>query len=178
MPLTAVLRPKCAELTGQYVGNNHTECWDEIANQSGCYWWNTHYHSVQTTGWSGRCRSGLAKGFGVLSHSSGGHHSSERGTGKLVNGKTNGQWTERYASGTVDEGPYVDGKRQGRWIIRFPSGGGMEQEYRDGSRDGQPGVYVTKAGERHPGKWSGHCFRDRNGRVRAWDKGNKESCAE
>ena len=87
VPPTAILRPKCAELPGQYLGDNHAECWEEIESRSGCYWWNAHYHSNRTTKWSGQCRNGVAEGHGTFSSPSGSEHSSYERTGTLVNGK-------------------------------------------------------------------------------------------
>ena len=36
--------------------------------------------------------------------------------------KKQGRTVERYADGTVHEGPYENGKRHGRWVLRFPNG--------------------------------------------------------
>ena len=66
-PPTAMLQPKCAELPGRYLGENHAECWAEIANSSGCFVWDTHYHSDRTTTWTGQCPSGIAEGHGTYS---------------------------------------------------------------------------------------------------------------
>ena len=52
--------------------------------------------------------------------------------GPVVDGKKNGHWIERYASGTVAEGPVVDNKYQGRWIVRFASGNCSVIEYSRG----------------------------------------------
>ena len=41
-PSAATLRPKCAELPGQYLGKKHAECWEEIDDRPGCYLWRTH----------------------------------------------------------------------------------------------------------------------------------------
>ncbi len=93
--------------------------------------------------------------------------------GPYIDGEQHGRWVIRYADGTVHEGPYVDGERHGRWVIRYASDGSLEYEYRNGSREGQPGVYLTPAGNRYPGRWSGGCFRDAEGR--AW-VGTKDAC--
>ena len=181
MQRAALLRPKCAELSGRYLGENHAECWEEIATPSGCYLWRTHYHSDQITNWTGRCRNGVAEGHGVYSVSAGSEHSAYEGTGTVVGGKASGHWIDkwadgarhegdyrggkqhghwvkRFANGSVAEGPYVNGKKNGRWVVRFTSGGRLEEEYWDGSRESQPGAYVTKDGERHPGIWSDGWF--------------------
>jgi hypothetical protein len=96
---TVTLEPKCAELPGQYLGASHAECWEEIENQPGCFLWRTHYHSDQTTKWTGQCRNGVAEGRGTYSVSAGSEHSSYEGAGMLVNGKANGSWVEKWADG-------------------------------------------------------------------------------
>ena len=93
--------------------------------------------------------------------------------GPYIDGEQHGHWVIRHADGTVHEGPYVDGERHGRWVIRYASDGSLEYEYRNGSREGQPGVFLTPAGNRYPGRWSGDCFRDAEGR--AW-VGTKDAC--
>ena len=93
--------------------------------------------------------------------------------GPYVDGKRNGHWVSRYVSGNVTEGPYIDGEKHGQWVIRFADGDRLEYEFRNGSREGQPGVYQTSAGNRYPGRWSGGCFRDAEGR--AW-VGTKDAC--
>ena len=93
--------------------------------------------------------------------------------GPYVDNEKNGHWVERHADGDVEEGPYVDGEKHGRWVWRFASGGSLEFEYSYDSREGQSGIYQTSDGNRYPGRWSGDCFRDAEGRVRAW-KGTKE----
>ena len=119
--------------------------------------------------------------------------------GPYVDGKLNGRWVIRYPSGNVHEGPFVDDMREGQWVIRFPfgdvhegpfvhghrhgkwdsrypDGSRLEQEWRNGSREGQPGVYVTKGGSRHSGRWSDGCFVDDEGDALAkasdktWEK--------
>ena len=54
-----------------------------------------------------------------------------------MDGKAQGRWVWRYASGTVHEGPYVDGKRHGRWVIRSANGTVGEGPYVDGKRHGR-----------------------------------------
>ena len=93
--------------------------------------------------------------------------------GPYIDGEKHGHWVWRYADGDIAEGLYVDGKQHGRWVIRYASGGSLEYEYRHGSRDGQSGIYQTSDGNRYPGRWSGDCFRDAEGRALAW-KGTKE----
>ena len=83
--------------------------------------------------------------------------------GPYVDSKAHGHWVLRYADGNVAEGPYVDDKRHGRWVERYASGGRLEYDYRNGSSEGQSGVYITESGKRHPGRWSGKCFRDSDG---------------
>ena len=116
---TVTLEPKCAELPGQYLGDSHAECWEEIENQSGCFLWRTHYHSDQTTKWTGQCRNGVAEGHGIYSVSAGSEHSSYEGAGMLVNGKANGSWVEKWADGGHYEGEFRDGKRHGHGTFTY-----------------------------------------------------------
>ena len=87
--------------------------------------------------------------------------------GSYVYGSKNGQWITRFASGALREGPYVGGRMHGRWVHRFPSGGRVEYECRHESCDGQPGLYANRHGQSVSGSWSGGCFWDRNGVLRA-----------
>ena len=96
--------------------------------------------------------------------------------GLYIDGEKHGHWVERYADGDVAEGPYVEGERHGRWITRFNDGDRLEIEWRNGSRDGQSGVFQTADGRRYPGRWSGDCFRDAEGRVWAWRGTKEDAC--
>ena len=186
------LEPRCK---GRQEG---AECWKELADRPGCHVWDNHFYPDQTATWSGGCQGGLADGRGTLVWTS--SDWSVEGIGTLDRGKYRGEWSARFDDGTVAEGPYANGERHGRWIWRYPSGmveegpyvndeahgrwverfkngARLEQEWRNGSREGQPGVYVTKGGNRYPGRWSDGCFVDDDGE--AWVKaGNKtwEEC--
>ena len=152
-PPTALLHPKCSDLPpGKYVGDEHAECWEEIKSRPGCYLWRTHYHSDQTTRWSGQCRAGVAAGHGTYSVSAGSEHPSYRGTGTLVNGKTNGRWVDEYGDGARYEGEYRDGKRHGRGTFTFANGDRYEGEFRDGKRHGR-GTFTWTAGHRYEGEF-------------------------
>ena len=146
------LEPKCAELPGQYLGENHAECWEEIQNQAGCYLWRTHYHSDQVTQWTGQCRSGVAEGHGTYSVSAGSEHSSYEGSGLLVNGKANGLWVEELGDGAHHEGEYRDGIATGIWAFKWANGNLYEGEYRDGKLHGY-GTYTWANGNRYEGEF-------------------------
>ena len=161
------LTPKCAGMS------EGAECWKQTADKPGCYVWDGHLYPNQTVTWSGACSDGIGVGPGTMVRTREGKNDTNKGT--LVRGKYHGRWVLRFASGTVGEGPYVDGKRHGRWVLRFASGNRLEFDYRHGSKDGLPGTYITKAGKRHPGKWTGECFRDSEGNLRAWFR-KKENC--
>ena len=165
----ADIEPKC---TGRQEG---AECWKEIANKPGCHVWDDEFYPDQTVTWSGSCSGGIASGEGKLVWARGGN--SYEATGTLDQGKRRGEWTVRYANGSVAEGPYADGEQHGQWILRFANGGRLEQEVHKGSKEGQPGILVTEDGKRHPGTWSGGCFRDRDGEtwLRDGDK-TREDC--
>ena len=171
-------------------------CWRELADPSGCRFWYDYYDPRVSWAWSGACRAGVADGPGALAATSAGrsadligafgggrmqglwvvrHADGRIDKGHYVDGLKHGRWEDRYANGRVDEGSYVNGRKHGRWVDRYASGNRFEYEYRDGSVDGQPGVYVTAGGERHPGRWSGDCFLDAEGRLLVW-KGDREAC--
>ena len=164
----ALTTPKCAGM------GKGARCWNELANKPGCYIFDPNYNPPETATWSGACAGGVAAGRGTWGWKASG--SSGEATGTLVRGKQHGRWVSRHANGTVQEGPYVDGKRHGRFVERFASGGRFESEYRNGSRDGQPGVHFSKSGKRYPGRWSGDCFWDGKGNLRAYTTGKKENC--
>ena len=179
---TRALRPKCAELPGRYLGENHAECWEQAANRPGCFVWDPHYHSDRTTRWTGRCRRGVAEGRGMLSVSAGSEHSAKRGTGTLVGGKASGHWIVEWADGDRFEGQYRDGKvhgrgryswkgtgeytgregrHEGQWrdgkahghgVKVWPDGGRYEGQWRDGKQHGR-GTYTWPNGNRYQGQW-------------------------
>ena len=81
--------------------------------------------------------------------------------GRIVKGKMQGDWVERWGDGGVEEGPYVEGKRHGDWVMRDADGDVSEGAYVDGKRQGNwvaryasgvvaEGPYVE--GKRH-GDW-------------------------
>ncbi|MCY3702807.1 MAG: hypothetical protein OXG16_09020 [Rhodospirillales bacterium] len=82
--------------------------------------------------WSGECDYGMvpgvADGQGALEMEGMVH------SGKLVGGIRQGHWVERWAIGSVLEGPYLDGKLHGHWVERYPNGEVWEPEYRNGER--------------------------------------------
>ena len=191
------IEPKCEDLPGEWLEGNHAECWQEITRLPGCYHWTDHYHSDRSTrNWSGGCEGGIADGPGELFTQIGSGHSWSKGKGKFANGKRHGRWSFRAGDGTYEgsykdgemhgswsyrwgggkreEGPFVNGKRHGKWITRFPDDGRFEIEWRNGSREGQPGVYIDEDGDRHPGRWSGNCFRD--GEGHAWIASDWDKC--
>ena len=53
-------RTPCA---GQPKG---AECWLELANQAGCYLWNSDFQPYKTVTWTAECAGGVAQGTGIL----------------------------------------------------------------------------------------------------------------
>ena len=95
-----------------------------------------------------------------------------------ADGKRHGRWVKRHPNGVVREGSFVEGETEGVWTIRFPDGNRIEYENSGDPDNEDPGVYITKSGERHSGRWTGRCFRtDRDGIVRFWF-GAKENCPD
>ena len=194
----AAAGPKCAEL-GSNLGEGDG-CWEEIPSQTGCFVWTTSYLSYRIEDWTGECSGDTAHGRGSLSSVSVRYEGDTvTTTGVIMHGKRNGHWVWRFSNGRVQEGPYVDGKKHGHWVLsgfgtvsegpyvdgeehgrwvwRFSSGGSLEFEYRNGSREGMSGVYQTSDGSRYPGRWSSErCFRDTEGRVRAWTGTKEKAC--
>ena len=146
------LEPKCADLPGRYLGENHAECWEEIENQPGCFLWRDHYHSDQTTKWTGECRRRVAEGRGMYSISAGSEHSSFEGTGMLVNSKANGRWVVSWGSGDRYEGEFSDGERHGYGTYTWPDGGRYEGEWHDTEQHGF-GSRTWPNGDRYEGEW-------------------------
>lgn len=54
-----------------------------------------------------------------------------------MDGKFNGHWVMRFASGQVQEGPYVNDEPNGHWVIRFADGNTTEGPYVNGERHGR-----------------------------------------
>ena len=149
---TATVGPKCAELPGQYLGENHAECWVESENQRGCYLWRNHYHSDQATEWTGQCLRGVAEGHGTYSVSAGNEHSGYEGTGTLVGGKASGHWIDEWADGARYEGEYRDGKRNGYGIDIGTDGVRYEGHWRDDKMHGRGEVFIAD-GDHYKGEF-------------------------
>lgn len=142
--ILVTLEPKCADIPGSYLGENHAECWAEAENQRGCFVWRTHYHSDQrTTRWTGPCRNGVAEGRGTYWIAPGSDHSAFEGVGTMVGGKPNGHWVVS-TGGYQGEGEYRDGLENGHWVETFSNGVRYEGDYRNGMRDGQ-GTQISPA---------------------------------
>ncbi|WP_419161008.1 toxin-antitoxin system YwqK family antitoxin [Candidatus Palauibacter sp.] len=104
-------------------------CWMELADQPECYIW-VQRHVNPTVTWSGECSDGYAQGTGTIGYSyrRGGRLPMVDRTahGLLVDGKRQGHWVTRLASGKSFEGPYVGGREHGHWVRPHPRGGESE----------------------------------------------------
>ncbi len=120
------------------TGGTGPPCWQEVANLPGCRIWNSYPKEEETVTWSGGCADGRAAGMGkeTWRWKEDGQSKTDMYEGPYVDGKANGHWVERFASGNVLEGPYVDGKRHGHWVLRYADGGVDEGPYADGERNG------------------------------------------
>ena len=114
-----------------------TPCWMELANQPGCYVWNSYFQPDETVTWTAACAEGLAQGTGMLTEAWDGGKKAKEKTGRLVKGKAQGRWAYRDQDGTVAEGSYEAGKRHGRWIERLADGTVQEGSYEAGNRQGR-----------------------------------------
>ena len=147
------LEPKCAEMPGQYLGENHAECWEEIENRPKCYWWNAHYHSDGAImQWSGQCDGRVAVGSGTLSALGGNDSHSHESTGTLVNGRMTGHWIIEWYSGSRYEGQWRDAKPHGHGTHSSADGDRYEGEWRDGKRHGH-GTFTFASGSRYEGEY-------------------------
>ena len=148
------------------------ECWTELANQPGCYIWNSSLATDATATWTGECSGGLAHGEGTRTFVYGRLRNRDVSTGILQDGKAHGRWVEPNDDrGYVWEGTYVDGKRHGRWVSRFADGAVLAGSYVDGKRHGRwvrhdADGTVLSEGSYVDGKKQGHWFeRDADGNV-------------
>ena len=89
--------------------DNHGAWWK--AEETGCLVWNWAPGAEETVTWTGGCVSGKANGPGRLVW----RYGDEDGaivqaeyTGKMRDGKMNGEGTFRYADGNTYEGDWVD----------------------------------------------------------------------
>ena len=151
-PAAQLSGPKCVELPGQYLGENHAECWEEFENRRGCHRWTNHFHSDRTARWSGRCDGGLADGRGTLSISGGGEHIAWEGTGTISRGKLNGRWSVEWADGTRSDAEYRDGEVNGYGTMIWPDGARYEGQWRNDKRHGR-GTLTYSSGNRYQGEW-------------------------
>ena len=122
--------PKCMGQT------QDGKCWMELENQSECYvwfpWFSDHYIFLprpmfESVTWTAGCSGGLAQGMGELRWvaDSGKFKFLFETTGRLRQGKANGNWVEklfdmrrrgvRRLVGGTKEGSYVEGKKHGLW---------------------------------------------------------------
>ena len=127
----AMFRP-AQTCVGQPVG---AACWQEISLQPGCYVWNTGLALGSTVTWTGECAGGFAQGMGTLTWVWDGNR--QTGAGRVQDGKRNGHWVLRFASGTVEEGPFVNGQRNGHWVLRFADGTVEEGAFVNGEKNGR-----------------------------------------
>ncbi len=191
VPRAPALAPTCAGMS------RGAACWLELAGAERCRFWYDYYDPGVGWAWSGECRDGVADGPGVLTATAavgsaelfgafgGGrmqglwivrHADGRIDQGSYLDGRKHGRWMDRYANGRVDEGSYVNGRKHGRWVDRYASGNRLEYEYDNGALDRRPGVYITEGGERRPGRWSGNCFLDAEGRLLVW-RGDRRACS-
>ena len=119
-----------------------SECWKELANQSGCHVWNLNLQPDVTATWTGKCAEALAQGTGMLKWVWDGGKKTMESTGQLQAGKSHGRWKIRDSNGHVHEGSYEQGKQHGKWVIQWAddngelSGNKTEGPYVEGKMQG------------------------------------------
>ena len=85
-------------------------CWRVVSDSSPrCAFWDEFRDSLAPITWSGSCVYGRAHGEGTLTEFGRSGEEEWNGTGQFQNGKRQGQWSIRYATGNTQSGPYVDG---------------------------------------------------------------------
>ena len=151
------LTPKCSELGGHHIGENHAACWEEMNSRPRCHVWNAHYHSDRTADWNGPCERGMANGSGAYTLSSGSEHKRMTATGIMEGGKLEGNWIVTFGDGDRYQGAIRDGKRHGQGTAIFSSGSRYEGSWRNDRPDGW-GVYTSKSGGEYEGVWEEGCF--------------------
>ena len=152
--------PKCA---GMHEG---AQCWKELVNRSGCYWWDNYYVSDQTLTWSGECSRGVAEGRGTLSYEGPSNDYTGEASGLVANGLQQGRWVERVANGDFYEGSYIDGKEQGPWVLHFADGQIERGDYSFGERTGNWDTYT--AVRTYEDRYGSIAFQQLSGGGYAW----------
>ena len=120
--------PTCA---GQPAG---MACWMALAGRPGCSVWNPGLQPGATVTWTAACVDGVAQGTGTLTWTV--SEGTQTETGHLQDGKYNGGWVLRFASGNVAKGPFENGEQNGHWAVRAPDGRVEEGPMVDGERHG------------------------------------------
>ena len=82
------LAPMCTEASR---GSDGDSCWMELSSHPGCYVWNPNPQPNETVTWTGQCAQGMAQGFGTTTWRYDGGESVW--TGRMVDGKMEGEWT-------------------------------------------------------------------------------------
>ena len=140
----------------------------ETSNKPGCYIWIRNYDYDFDVRWSGRCKDGLAVGYGRMVIQEDGEYS-----GRISNnGERVGDWKYRIEEGNksarIDwgwslasfpfdgwEGQYKDNEPHGHWVFRNDWGGTLMGSYYKGNRSSywiaehrnRRGVYLKAAGQ-------------------------------
>ena len=113
-------------------------CWMEVESQPECYVWNLSLQTDESATWSGACSEGWAQGTGTLTWTwvRDSEQQTSESTGRLQDGRQQGDWVERFANGNVSEGPYVEGQLHGDWVLRYANGNVETGSYVEGERHG------------------------------------------
>ena len=109
-------------------------CWLEISEQPECHLWNVRLEQGETATWTGECTGRFAQGTGTITWVWDGNR--QTGTGRIVDGKLNGNWVIRGLNGYFAEGPFVDGEFNGHWLVRQADGTVVEGPFVDGKENG------------------------------------------
>ena len=107
----------CGE-TGETMNDG---CWQPLVENPNCHVWDSNLTTLGTATFEGRsrCRQGKLSGTGSLTWewSEKGELKRQTVTGRLSNGKLEGEVVIGWPDGTREEGRFVDGKQQGIWVV-------------------------------------------------------------
>ena len=133
-------------------------CWMALSNHPDCYVWNPNPLEHESASWTGGCAGNVGSGEGTLTWltwavaDADTSRITSTSTGRLRNGRFDGQWVHRSPNGTVwREGSYLRGRMHGRWVNLS----GEVTTYMDGIKHGPYILRNAPFGKRMTQGWKG-----------------------
>ena len=118
-----------------------------------CQVWVWNLQRDLTVTWSGACANGKAQGSGkqtTSAHDANGEPISEFFEGVMVDGKSNGKGTCRFADGSRYEGDWKDHMMDGHGAYTYAGGGRYEGAWKANKKSGQ-GMLIFPDGSSYRG---------------------------